>query len=120
MFRFVTAFDWCSGGYDLSDGSQNGRSCHRASTLKLWIAAWPRQRQGLRKFVSYGRQGLPILRIAAEVTAGQIIWIHTRISPGWSEKLEIYYSSFCQGGRLVAASCTDIVRNVTAHSITTG
>src|SRR5277367_681913 len=34
----MTAYDWCSEGYDLFDGSQNGRSCHRAATLKLWIA----------------------------------------------------------------------------------
>jgi hypothetical protein len=39
MFRFVTAFYWCSGGYDLFDDSQNGCSCHGAATLKLWIAA---------------------------------------------------------------------------------
>jgi hypothetical protein len=32
MFGFVTAFDWCSGGYDPFDGSQNGRSRHRATT----------------------------------------------------------------------------------------
>jgi hypothetical protein len=118
MFTFVTAFDWCNGGYDLFDGSQNGCSCHRAETLDSNIADTA---SGPAQVCQLQRQGLAILRPrGGKLRQGKLHGFTQEYFWGWSENLDIYYSSFRQGGHLVAASCTDIVRNVTAHSITTG
>src|SRR5271154_3152191 len=107
MFRFMTAFDWCSGGYDLFDGSQNGRSCHRATTLELWIAIADAA-SGPAQVVSYEGKGLPILGSRRKLRQAKLYGFTQEYPRGWSENLEIYYSSSCQGGHLVAASCTDI------------
>jgi len=88
MFTFVTAFDWCSGGYDLFNGPQNGCSCHRAETLDSNIADTA---SGPAQVCQLQRQGLAIQkpRVRRKVTAGQITWIHTRIFLGGGVRIWI-------------------------------
>src|ERR1700722_9832323 len=114
MFGFVTAFDWCSGGYDPFDGSQNGRSRHRATTPEAFWRTHGRGRVRACNRLSATKARVPSLGSRRKLRQAKLY--------GFTQEyhLEIYYSSICQGGHSVVASYTDIGRNVIAHSITTG